>query len=173
MTSVSAQTDNLYPLDLAIVTIDNAVIGSKYEIYNVTSSTQLATGTVTTDPQSISVLASASQTLRVRLRRSKGILLYDNQTVDFGVGNMLAGVTSGATAVIGADSDSGTTGSLTLENLVGVFLDNEIITDDGGGSATANGTVGGKYLPFESNAVVSADLTASVYASQVIDTIAV
>ena len=60
-----------------------------------------------------------------------------------------------------------------LENIVGVFVDGEIVVDDGGGSATVSGTVGGKYLPFESNAVVSSGLTASVYASQVIDTIAV
>jgi hypothetical protein len=89
------------------------------------------------------------------------------------VGNILAGETSGATAVIGADTDNGTSGSLTLENIVGVFVDGEIIVDDEGGSASANGSVGGKYLPFESNAVVSSALAASVYASQVRDTIAV
>lgn len=172
-TSVSAQTDNLYSLDLATVTIDNSVLGSSYEIYNVDTSTQLATGTIVSDPQNISILASAGNTLRVRLRRSKGILLYTNQTASFGIGNVLAGVTSGATALIGNDSNNGTTGSLTLENIVGVFEDGEIITDDGNGSATANGVVGGKYVPFESNAVVSNTLTASVYANQVIDAIAV
>jgi hypothetical protein len=171
--SLTAQSDNMYPLDLSTVTIDNPVLGSAYEIYNLDNSTQLATGTISTNPQIISVIASATQTLRVRLRRSKGILLYDAQTANFGVGNMLAGSTSGATAVIGADNDSGTSGSLTLENIVGVFLDNEIITDDGGGSATANGSVGGKYLPYETNAVVPSSLSVSVYASQIVDTIAV
>lgn len=171
--TLAAQTDNLYPLDLAEVTINNPIVGSSYEIYNITNSTQLAVGTIATDPQTVSVLASSGNTLRVRLRRSKGILLFESQTADFGVGNILAGETSGATAIIGAMTDSGTTGSLTLENIVGVFLDGEIITDDGGGSATANGSVGGKYLPFEANAVVNASLEASVYANQVVDTIAV
>jgi len=172
-TSLAAQTDNLYSLDLATLTIDNPVLGSSYEVYNLDNSTQLAVGVIASNPQTVSVLASAGHTLRVRLRRSKGILLYQSQTANFGVGNILAGETSGATAVIGADTDNGTSGSLTLENIVGVFVDGEIIVDDEGGSANANGSVGGKYLPFESNAVVSSALAASVYASQVRDTIAV
>lgn len=173
VTSVSAQTDNLYSLDLATLTIDNPVLGSSYEVYNLDTSTQLAVGVIASDPQTVSVLASAGHTLRVRLRRSKGILLYESQTANFAVGNILAGETSGATAVIASDTDNGTTGSLTLENIVRIFQDGETIVDDGGGSATTNGVVGGKYLPFESNALVSSTLTASVYASQVIDTIAV
>lgn len=172
-TDSTAQGDNLYPLDLASVTINNPVLGSSYEIYNVSTATQLSSGVIVSDPQTVSVLASANQTLRIRLRRSKGMLLYTTQTANFGVGNILAGVTSGATALIAGDSDGGTTGSLTLENIVGIFQDGETIVDDGGGSATASGIVGGKYLPFESNAVVAGSLTASVYASQVIDRIAV
>lgn len=66
---------------------------------------------------------------------------YDTQTANFTAGNVLTGQTSGATARIAADSDSGATGTLTLQDVIGTFLDNEIITDTGGGSATVNGTL--------------------------------
>lgn len=74
-------------------------------------------------------------------RRAVATLAYDTQTVNFTVGNILTGGTSGATARIVADSDSGTTGTLSLIDVDGVFVDNEIITDGASGSATANGTV--------------------------------
>jgi hypothetical protein len=68
-------------------------------------------------------------------------LAYDTQTANFTVGNVLTGASSGATARIVADSDSGTTGTLTLTDIVGIFTDNEIITDGGTGSATVNGAL--------------------------------
>ncbi|MFZ2199446.1 MAG: hypothetical protein WAV40_01515, partial [Microgenomates group bacterium] len=174
LTTISTTTaqDYQYPLDLTTVTINNPILGSSYEIYNQTTTSQLAIGAITADPHIVSVIASPGDTLRVRLRRSKGLLIYESQTANYGVGNILAGLSSGATAVIAADSDNGTSGILTLENIVGVFQDNEIIQDDQGGSATTSGTVGGKYIPFETNAVVSSTLTASVYAIQAQDTIA-
>jgi hypothetical protein len=81
-------------------------------------------------------------------------LAYDSQTANFTVGNILTGGTSGATARITADADSGTTGTLTLQDVVGSFIDNEIITDGAGGSATANGA-----LSF-SNAALAGTVTA-------------
>ncbi len=70
-------------------------------------------------------------------------LAYDTQTANFTAGAMLTGASSGATARVQADSDSGTTGTLTLTDISGDFLNNEIITDDNGspGSATVNGTL--------------------------------
>lgn len=68
-------------------------------------------------------------------------LAYDNQTSNFTAGAILTGATSGATAVILQDSDSGATGTLTLGYVVGTFQDNEIITDSSTGSATVNGTI--------------------------------
>jgi hypothetical protein len=67
---------------------------------------------------------------------------YDGQSANFTVGKTLTGASSGATAVIIADTDSGATGTLTIRktnNLV--FLDNETITDDNStpGTAVANG----------------------------------
>lgn len=74
-------------------------------------------------------------------RRLPATLAYDTQTANFTPGNILTGATSGATARIIADNDSGLTGTLALVDVRGVFLDNEIITDGAGGSATANGGI--------------------------------
>lgn len=68
-------------------------------------------------------------------------LAYDTQTGNFTAGNVLTGATSGATARIAADSDSGTTGTLTLQDVVGTFVDNEVIADGAGGSALVNGSL--------------------------------
>lgn len=70
-------------------------------------------------------------------------LAYDTQTANFTAGATLTGASSGATARIQADSDSGATGTLTLIDITGDFIDNEIITDNNGtpGSATVNGTL--------------------------------
>lgn len=75
------------------------------------------------------------------VHRPGSTLAYDAQTANFTLGGVLTGGTSGATARIIADSDSGATGTLTVKDIIGVFLDNEIITDDSGGSAKANGTL--------------------------------
>lgn len=74
-------------------------------------------------------------------RQAGATLLYDAQTANFTVGSEITGATSGATAIIAADSDSGTTGTLTLASVIGEFVDNEIITDTGGGSARSNGVL--------------------------------
>lgn len=79
--------------------------------------------------------------IAVSARRPGSSLAYDTQTGNFTAGRTLTGGTSGATAVIQADSDSGTTGTLTLIDIVGTFVDNEIITDGAGGSATVNGAL--------------------------------
>ena len=62
-------------------------------------------------------------------------------------GKQLTGGTSTATATISAapSDQSGSTGTLTLTNIIGTFIDNETITDDNSsaGSATVNGSAGG------------------------------
>lgn len=88
----------------------------------------------------INAVAHAYYHIAVSARRPGASLAYDTQTGNFTAGNTLTGATSGATARIQADSDSGSTGILTLLDVVGTFVDNEIITDGSTGSATANGT---------------------------------
>ena len=77
----------------------------------------------------------------VSAHREGATLDYDAQTANFTVGSILTGATSEATARIIADTDSGTTGTLTLRDIVGTFQNNETITDAGGGSATADGVI--------------------------------
>jgi hypothetical protein len=75
-------------------------------------------------------------------RGAVATLAYDNQTANYTAGNNIVGQTSGATATIIADSDSGTTGTLSLGNVSGTFIDNEIIAEsNGSGSAQANGVL--------------------------------
>lgn len=73
--------------------------------------------------------------------RPGSTLAYDNQTANFTLGQILTGGTSGASGRIIADSDSGATGTVTLSDLDGEFVDNETITDALTGSAQANGTL--------------------------------
>lgn len=74
-------------------------------------------------------------------QRTGATLDYDGQTANFTVGSILTGATSGATGRIITDTDSGATGALTLYDVEGTFVDDEVISDDAGGSATANGAL--------------------------------
>ena len=65
-------------------------------------------------------------------------LPYDAQTSNFVVGTTVVGATSGATGVILADSDAGTTGILKINTVTGTFVDNETLNISGVGFATAN-----------------------------------
>lgn len=69
-------------------------------------------------------------------------LNYDGQSANFTAGAKVTGGTSGATAYIYKDTDAGTTGTLQLIGVRGVFANNETITDDNStpGSATVDGT---------------------------------
>lgn len=69
-----------------------------------------------------------------------GTLAYDAQSANFVAGLVLTGGTSSATAIIESDSDSGTTGVLTLSNISGIFQNDETITASTG-SATVNGVL--------------------------------
>lgn len=68
-------------------------------------------------------------------------LLYKTQTVNFTLGALLTGTTSGAVGRIVADTDGGVTGTLVLKDIAGIFIDNEAITDSSGGAAVCNGVL--------------------------------
>lgn len=89
--------------------------------------------------------------------RAGSTLNYDTQTANFSKGAIVTGATSGATARIQDDTDAGATGTLTLIDVKGDFLDNEIITDDNGtpGSATVNGVLANTGVALDSVGVVS------------------
>lgn len=67
-------------------------------------------------------------------------LAFDNQTGNFTVGQVVTGGTSGATGTITGMTDAGSSGTLILSGVLGVFADNEALTDPLGGAADANGT---------------------------------
>lgn len=78
------------------------------------------------------------------LFRISRTLNYDAQTAEFTVGTVVRGATSGATGVILQDeATGGATGTLTLGNISGTFVDNEVLEDNNSipGVAVANGVV--------------------------------
>lgn len=79
--------------------------------------------------------------ISVSARRPPSTLAYDSQTGDFTTGLTVTGATSGATALAVSDTDGGATGTLEVRDIVGAFVDNEILTDSSTGSATVNGTL--------------------------------
>lgn len=89
------------------------------------------------------VVESAMYHIGCGVLRPGSTLNYDTQTSNFTNGAIVTGASSGATARIQDDSDSGTTGTLTLTDISGEFIDNEIIDDDDGtpGSAQVNGVL--------------------------------
>jgi hypothetical protein len=84
-------------------------------------------------------------------------LPFDGQTGNFTAGLVVTGATSGATATIVSQVDAGATGTLTLENISGIFADNETITDTSIGSAAVNRT----FVSLITNAVWSGSLLGS------------
>ena len=67
---------------------------------------------------------------------------FDAQTGGWTATNTVTGATSGATAVIKGIQDDGTAGVLELTQVVGTFIDNEIIYESAlGGELLTNGTM--------------------------------
>lgn len=70
---------------------------------------------------------------------------YKTQTANFTIGLLITGGTSGATAIVLEDSDAGTTGTLTLSEINGVFVDGEALTDSSTGAAVVDGILDFTY----------------------------
>jgi hypothetical protein len=66
-------------------------------------------------------------------------LNYDGQTVNFTIGETVTGA-GGATGVVIADTDAGTSGTLTLKTVNGTYVNDEALTGSTSGRANANGT---------------------------------
>jgi len=73
--------------------------------------------------------------------RPGSTLAFDNQTVNFTAGSIVTGSLSGATARITAIADAGATGTLTLRDIIGEFVNDETLIDETGGTALANGVM--------------------------------
>jgi hypothetical protein len=110
-------------------------------------STVPTTSTVTLDPPT-TCGANADQACQYVTLTSVAIggiaavatLAYDGQTANFAVGETVTGGTSGAVALIQADTDAGATGTLTLWVSSGTFQNDETLTGNVNGVAVVNGT---------------------------------
>lgn len=108
------------------IRVDGSPDGANFYQFLAESTT---TGTSTESQREFTIVQSLKE----------GLLAYQTQTGNFHTGVTLTGGTSSATAVIESDSDAGTTGTLTLSNISGVFQNAETITDTSTGSAAVNG----------------------------------
>jgi hypothetical protein len=123
--SVTGQTSNYYSY------VQFATVGGDFMIaVNGTDSALVFNGT------SWEVLDEATRKIA-----------FDAQTANYTSGLTITGATSGATGVIVAVVDNGTTGTLRVKTVVGTFVDNELITDSATGSATANIPTGAVTIP--------------------------
>lgn len=68
-----------------------------------------------------------------------GALAYDGQTGNFAAALLVTGGTSAATGLIVTDTDAGSSGTLLLNEIRGIFVNDEAITDSATGAAVANG----------------------------------
>lgn len=77
----------------------------------------------------------------IRLTNEERYLDYDAQSSNFTVGDIVTGGTSGASGIVLSDADGGSSGTLSLVEVSGRFVDNETITGAISGSATVDGVL--------------------------------
>lgn len=99
---------------------------------------------LTTDTMSVGTMNAGEEWERcIRITYP---LLFKTQTTNFTVGQTVTGATSGATGVIAAQTDNGTSGSLVLISETGTWVDSEAITDGLGGAALVDLTTSQNQL---------------------------
>lgn len=79
--------------------------------------------------------------LAVGVARAGAELDFNLQTDNFTAGSVVTGATSGATARISAVTQAAGSGTLTLGDIEGTFINGEVLTDADGGYARADGTI--------------------------------
>lgn len=98
--------------------------------------------------------------------RPGATLAFNLQTDNFTAGATVSGGTSGATARIIAVTQAAGSGTLTLGDITGTFVTGEVLTDDEGGYARADGTIS------TSNASMDAGGSTAVRADRLINSAA-
>ncbi len=66
-----------------------------------------------------------------------GALAFDNQGTNLTVGHKITGGTSGATGTLVEQTDAGATGTIIMSDIVGIFQNNDALTDEGTGDGDA------------------------------------
>lgn len=82
--------------------------------------------------------SDGKQNLIYRLSIERKFLDFKSQTADFSVGELISGGTSGATARVMNQTDNGATGTLSLIDVNGLFIDGEPLTGNMGGAAVVD-----------------------------------
>lgn len=98
-----------------------------------------ANGETVTDGSGGSAVVNGAITNRNVQCNNLTIIPYDGQTVNYTLGEVVTGGTSGATGTITTQSDSGATGTITVDSVTGIFVDNDVLTGSLGGAAVVNG----------------------------------
>jgi len=119
----------------------------------ITGQTSGTIGTI----DSIDIINSGYGTLQLTNVYETYDLRYDAKTVDFSVGEVVTGDTSSATGTVFSIRVTGaTTGTLRLSSVSGTFDDNEALSGDSGGTATAYGRPSDEIL-FEEDEDLTGD----------------
>lgn len=91
-TSTTTTQAYQYSLDLSTITLTNVVVGSMYEIYDITSLTTLATGTAGSSTVNITAVASNNDTIRIRVRKASTATKYIPFETQTTIANLSASV---------------------------------------------------------------------------------
>jgi hypothetical protein len=75
-TTLLAQTNNLYPLDIATITISGLVVGSRVQLFDIDSVTELFNGIATSSTLSFAAPYTTDYDLRVRIMYQSGMTAY-------------------------------------------------------------------------------------------------
>lgn len=167
--ATATQSPSMSPFDFSLVLTPSNCAGFAfacpvYDIY-VTDGTTLTTlvDEYLDDPSNCHENADKlCQTITTTSRGIGGMLSfatlgYDAQSANFTVSSReddwAVGGTSGAECLIEADSDGGTTGTLSCWIASGTFMNDETLTTTNGGAAVVNGTA---TFPFASGDIIVA-----------------
>jgi len=67
------------------------------------------------------------------------MMAFDGQNTSLTVGHLITGGASGATGYLVEQTDAGATGTIVLKAIVGLFENNDALTDEGSGDGDATG----------------------------------
>lgn len=141
----------------SVTTSGTAVVGWKYKMKG--GDLALIKGEVLA--QQINGLEHAVYDVTQLARCTPSTLPFDAQSANFTVGSIIEGATSGATGRLVAQTDGGDSGTLSLIDVQGVFIDDEVLTEQGGaGVALVNG-----YITYGTAALLSATIVNTMYES--------
>ncbi|MBP9716717.1 MAG: hypothetical protein KBD51_02120 [Candidatus Levybacteria bacterium] len=174
ISSSSAQADNLYTLDTATITLTNLIPGSRYEIYNTSSSTTITNAIAAASTATITASASNGDNLRIRIRKSidttqASTYTWSASVVEVTFASHGRYVGEPVDLEFTSGDGMGQDGIYTIASVPSSSTYTVSVSGSGtGGNVSATPV---KYLPIETGAIID-NLSASAYISQIEDIIA-